>query len=72
MVVTAADGNRWRWISIARKATNGRFGVGSNRTSSLSSWSQRVGDLSVDIGSVAVGLGSWTGWDVYVNGGDMA
>ena len=41
--------------------------VGGNRTSSLSSWLQRVGDLSV-----AVGLGSWSGWVVYVNGGDMA
>ena len=41
--------------------------VGGNRTSSLSSWLQRVGDLSV-----AVGLGSWSGWVVYVNGGNMA
>ena len=41
--------------------------VGGNRTSSLSSWLQRVGDLSV-----AVGLGSWSGWVVYVSGGDMA
>jgi len=47
-------------------------GVGGNKTSSLSSWLQRVGDLSVDLGYVAVGLGPLTSWDVYVNGGNMA
>ena len=47
-------------------------GVSCNKTSSLASWLQRVGDLSVDLGYVAVRLGSLTGWDVYVNGGNMA
>ena len=52
--VTAASENRWRWISGARKTKNWWTRV----SGSLSSWLQ--------LGSVAVGLGSWSDWDVCV------